>query len=370
MGNPAGVPQTPPQEVTGSPSPLERLGHAAARLLMAAAVLLGSRRVVAQAPVARDPALADSLFRSGVDALGKGDFATACPKFRASMELDPAVSTLLNIAKCDVHDNKLARAWATYQRALVINRETTGAQRQKELEEYTQKAIAALEPRVPKLRVTVTAPPPGFTLRRDGETLPAGVLGESMPTDPGPHRLEASAPGYRTEVRDVVLDEGRTEALTISLAPEAPADAARTPVVAPPVVEPPPVVPPDAESSRGARPWVWVVGGVGVALAGVAIGFAADGASAVSKLRRDCPSSSGTPTCPQPLYDQGAVDDLNARKNRDLGVAVGVGIAGGAALTAAVIGLARRGGSSRAAAFGASPWVGAGGGGLRVRAAF
>jgi hypothetical protein len=353
-------------------SSAERNRARALRPLVLAAAFGVASTARADPPVARDPALADSLFRTAVEALAKGDYATACPKFRASMELDPAVSTLLNLAKCDLHENKLARAWATYQRALVINRETTGAQRRRELEEYTQKAIAALEPRVPKLRVVVTSPPAGLSLRRDGETLPGGVLGEEMPTDPGPHRIEASAPGFRTEARDVVLDEGRTLTLPITLVAEAaPPDVTPPPVapVAVPAVAAPPPTPPPPPVEPRTPPWVWVTGGAGVALAGVAVGFAADGAAAVAKLRRDCPTMGGAPTCPQPLYDQAAVDSLNARKNRDLGVAVGAGIAGGAGLTVAIVGFVRRDARTGTGVL-LRPWVGSGTTGLRVGGTF
>ena len=48
---------------------------------------------IAEAQTGRDPAVAESLFRAGQQALAKGDFETGCAKFRASMELDPAPST-------------------------------------------------------------------------------------------------------------------------------------------------------------------------------------------------------------------------------------------------------------------------------------
>lgn len=335
--------------------------------------LLLSGPAAARAQVAQDPALADALFKTGVEALAKGDYGTACPKFHASMELGPAVATLLNIAKCDLHENKLARAWATYQRALVLNRDTVGATRQRDLDEYTRNAIAALEPRLPRLRITVTPAVPGLSLRRDGETLPAAVLGEGMPTNPGPHHLEASAPGHHTEVREVVLQEGRTEALDITLSVEAP-----PPVVPPPIVTPPPVLtrvlPPEPPAAPRRAPgtpaWVLVAGGAGVVLAGVAVGFAVDGASTVARLHTDCPDLNGTPTCPQPKYNQTFVDGLNAEKNRDLAVAVAAGIGGSAALAAAVVGYVRGGARAQTSGWNATPWLGPGTAGLRLDARF
>lgn len=92
---------------------------------------------------ARDPAAAEVLFRAALAAQDKGDWATACSKFNASMDLDPAVSTLINIAKCHEHEGKLAVAWEDLNRALVLNGETAGAQRKADLEKYAKSRIAS-----------------------------------------------------------------------------------------------------------------------------------------------------------------------------------------------------------------------------------
>src|SRR5688572_22367029 len=77
----------------------------------------------------RDPAAAEALYKAGRDLVAKGDWDVGCPKFDASMSLDPVASTLLNIAKCHEHYGRLARAWADYKRALVLNQDTPGAER-------------------------------------------------------------------------------------------------------------------------------------------------------------------------------------------------------------------------------------------------
>src|SRR5262245_41876693 len=82
---------------------------------------------------ARDPAAAEALYKTGRDLVAKGDWDGGCPKFDASMALDPVASTLLNIAKCNEHYGRLAQAWADYKRAIVLNQETQGAERRKTL---------------------------------------------------------------------------------------------------------------------------------------------------------------------------------------------------------------------------------------------
>jgi hypothetical protein len=182
---------------------------------VAVAVLL-SRGALAQR-AAGDQAAADALYNEGRELLKAGKNAAACAKFEASFALGPATSTMLNIARCHEQDGKLATAWADYNRALSLNGDTPGAERRRELEALAQKGLHALEPRLPRLRVALTAPPPGVEVRSDDNVLPAAALGEALPVDPGPHQVRVSAPGYREETRSVTLEEGKTAVVEIAL---------------------------------------------------------------------------------------------------------------------------------------------------------
>lgn len=310
----------------------------ALRALAVAASLATTAHASAQA--ARDPALAESLFRSGQDALAKDDWATACTKFQASMDSDPAVSTLLNIAKCDAHAGKLALAWADYQKALVLNRETVGDKRRADLEAYTRKAIEALEPRIPKLRIVVKSPPAGLAITRDGQAMPIGALGEPVPVDPGPHTLVLTAPGFKEATRAVVLEEGKTLDVNVALEAAPAAPLAPTSTTSAP---PPPPPPPLATTSGGVPAWAWVAGGVGLAAAAAGVAFAVDGASAVSTLRSNCQDGpDGKLHCAQSstvTYGDW-VDGLNARKNRDLPLSIAFDVVGAAGLVVAIVGIA------------------------------
>src|SRR6185312_10516239 len=113
-----------------------------------AALVLGSAGAAAQP--ADDEVAAAALFRAGRELVAAGDYAAGCPKFEASLKLHASASTLLNIARCHEHEGRLATAWLDYQRGLSLNRGTSGAERQRELEEVARAALAALEPRVPK----------------------------------------------------------------------------------------------------------------------------------------------------------------------------------------------------------------------------
>jgi hypothetical protein len=166
-----------------------------------------------------DPALAETLFTSAQACLGKGDWKCACEKFRASMELDPSVSTKLNIAKCDDHDGKLTLAWSNIQEALKLNRSKAYADqsRRKKLDEHAQKLLDDIERRVPKIRVVIAHRPPGLALQKDGKPLPLAALGELIRVDPGAHEIVAEAPGYTALRRSITLAEGQTEEIALTL---------------------------------------------------------------------------------------------------------------------------------------------------------
>lgn len=330
---------------------------AVAGLASAVAVILGGSAARAQEP-ARDPVAAEALFKAARALVDKGDYAAGCPKFEASLALNPSASTMINLARCHEREGKLATAWHDYNRALVLNRETAGEQRRRSLEEIAQKEIAALEPRMPKLSIVVERAPSGVEVQRDGTTLPAAALGEPLPIDPGPHEIRASAPGHQTEARAITLAEGQTETVALTLRPVAAAGAAAAPAKAS-----------EAPGGGGVPAWAWASGAAGIALVGASVGFLIDDLSAISALRESCREVPGGTYC-KPGYDFAAD---NARKNRDLGLFVGLGGAGLVAMGVAVYGIVRSDGDKESApAQGAValPWIAPSGAGASISGSF
>jgi hypothetical protein len=114
----------------------------------------------------------------------------------------------------------------------------------------------------------------------------------------------------------------------------------------------------DLGAAKGGVPtWVWAAGGAGIALTGVSFIFLADHRSAVGALRDGCPTNATGTRC-APGYDY---ESDNARKNRSLGLFIGLGGAGiialGAATTGLVLASSPRASSAKAPAAVASAWV-------------
>ncbi|MEZ4444566.1 MAG: hypothetical protein R3B72_36165 [Polyangiaceae bacterium] len=302
-----------------------------------------------------DPVAAE-LFRQGRTLVSEGDYAAGCRKLELSMKRYAAPSTLMNIANCKEHDGLVATAWALYERAIVLNRETDGVQRRQELEQVAREAIAALEPRLPRLHIEVTPQVEKLVVTEGGRVLP---IHTAVPLDPGRYEIVAEAPKHQRLVRSVELREGETTVVRLKLVPEPAPTPAPEPRASP--------RDDDEQASRGVPLWAWLSGGAGLAMTAVAIGFAVDARATVRALTDRCGEDR---ICDEdPSFDP---TPDNQRKDRDLGLALGFGIAGLGALTAATVGIvmATLPDEPPQAHLFPSPMVFRGGGGLGLAGSF
>ena len=182
-------------------------------------------------PAAADPAAGEALFREGRRLFDQGKIAEACAKFADSQALDASSGTLLNLADCHEEQGKTATAWAEFLAAA----ELAQMQRKRQHESEAVRRANALEPKLSYLTIEVAAQHAGLEVLKDGQLLPAGVLGTRIPVDPGEHVLEATAPGY-TPVRLSITvgpagDQRRAVLPALTAQP-----AEKAPKAAPPVV--------------------------------------------------------------------------------------------------------------------------------------
>lgn len=156
--------------------------------VVAAAVLVSAPQTAA----ADDRAAAEALFTEGRKALDAKEIDVACQKFEASLKLDPALGTLLNLAKCHGMQGRTATAWVEYRDA------AAQARREGQMPRAigAEKLGAELEATLPKTRVRVAQPAAeGLVVLLDGKELAAGSFDTALPIDPGRHAFEARAPG-------------------------------------------------------------------------------------------------------------------------------------------------------------------------------
>lgn len=303
-------------------------------LLGCVAVWLVAPPLAAQTS-AESKAAAEALFDEGRRLLDAGQIAEACSKLEQSDRLDPAVGTQLNLAVCYERAGRTASAWATYRRAAAAAK----ARGQAEREELARNGAAALEPKLSRLAIVV-APEvrlDGLTIKKNGEVVAPELWGQAVPVDPGPVRVEASAPGYEPWTGEIeIRDPGKTESLSVpALGPGAAVEAPAT--EPPPGAAPVPVVPQsppaDAAADPGAsqRTWGLVLGGAGVV--GLAVGgvFALQAASKNDESKEHC-----LPNDPNLCTEEGAALRDDARSAGNVATIVG-GIGLALAATGAVL---------------------------------
>lgn len=137
---------------------------------------------------------AQSLFDDGRKLIKAGKIAEACTAFESSQKLDPAVTTLLNLAECREQNHQLATAWGAFVEANRMARASKNAKLARVASNHARK----LEPRLSKLTITVAADRQVLgleILRGDEQVNPAG-WNHALPIDGGTYTITARAPGH------------------------------------------------------------------------------------------------------------------------------------------------------------------------------
>src|SRR5690242_18525302 len=99
-------------------------------------------------------AQAEVLFRQGRDLMAAGRYAEACTALQESNKLEPAVTTLLNLAGCREKNGQIATAWGLFLDAERQTRTATDAATQ-QLHDVALAHAKQLEPQVSKLVINV-----------------------------------------------------------------------------------------------------------------------------------------------------------------------------------------------------------------------
>jgi serine/threonine-protein kinase len=162
-------------------------------------------------------AQAEVLFRDGRELMAAGKYAEACSALEQSHKLEPAVTTLINLAGCREKLGQFATAWGLFLDAERQTRSATDASSRK-LHDLARARASKLEPRVSKLAINVPdhSRIDGLAVTRDNEPVDAVMWNRALPVDGGTHTITARAPGaneWTTKV--VVADESDTKTVEI-----------------------------------------------------------------------------------------------------------------------------------------------------------
>jgi hypothetical protein len=274
---------------------------------------------------AADPA-AQAAFDEGRRLMAAKKFDEACAKFEASQALEPLSGTLANLATCNEARGRVATAWAQWVDTEALAHQAHNVRR----EQLARDRITELRPRLPQLTIDVDPGLPGLEVRRNGEIVPAALLGGPFPVDPGAQRVDATAAGRPPWRAEVTAVEGKVETVKpwhdfVETTPprESPRDQARVDVGQ---------VPSDAPAREPPRRGSTALGVLGIAtgVAGLAalalaVKFRADAVDASDEISRATSWSAA--------LDQRVANGEAAQRN----MYVCLGIGAGAVVTGALM---------------------------------
>jgi hypothetical protein len=266
-----------------------------------ALLVLGAPAARADEP--RDAPAASLLFEQAREAMGRGDYAAACPKLEESLRLDHAPGTLLNLAACEEKVGRLADAWQHYRD---LASELAGGD---DRAPYVAERVRALDARVPRLTVRLVHAVAGTTVRRDGILVTDATDGVPLPINPGWHVIVVSAPERQERRYELLVPEGQRR--EVETEPGQPTAAA---------------TPPAAPAARRSS-WIAPVA-IGVGASAIATGLAA-GAVALGKRSTVKSHCQGSACDGEGMRAAGGLDSLAMFSTVTLtvgAVALGVGI--------------------------------------------
>ncbi len=331
------------------------------------ASLLGPSVALADEPSAADRETARDLLIDGRKKLEKKDYEGALKSLKAAHSIMNVPTTGLDYALA------LEAVGQIIEARIRGPRGDPHAPRSGEPEAFADARASAtvlaerLAGRVAAVVLTVKGLPSGVepALTIDGVALPTATIGLPRKVDPGAHTLAARAPGFATVEKRVELRDGATlpVELTFGAAGAAPEPRTSPPPAKPPITKgtaaPPPrakplvrsevkseVPPPPPSEPRRVPTWAWISGGIGVVALGASVGFAVDYGSVRSSVTGACPGD----VC------QGHLPDDLGHWNRDLGLFIGLGAVGVAAVATAAVGALGRP-RARVGSITLSPWL-------------
>ncbi len=196
------------------------LGYALLRRPAAVAAVLAvtASPAVAGAQSAADKATARQLAKEGIKLHGEKKYSQALEKLQRAQSLYEAPIHLLYIARCQVQLGSLVDGAEAYRKLIRTPIDGSTPPAFVKAVEDGEKELQSLEPRVPRLTVSVEPTGvEGLEVTIDGQPMNVAALGVERFTNPGRRVVSAQAPGYQATSVEVELGEGATESVSLKL---------------------------------------------------------------------------------------------------------------------------------------------------------
>lgn len=183
--------------------------------------------VRAQDASAAETAAARTLAIEGLKLAQANNCADAVPKLERAEKLYHSPVVAGRLGECYVSVGRLVEGTELLRKVL---REPQAADATPALAKAIERAQRVLDnatPRIAELTIRVAAVQ-DMRVRLDGNVIPSALLDSAMPTDPGEHSIEVTAPGFLKSASRLSLNEAekRSISLTLTRDPNAPVPTA------------------------------------------------------------------------------------------------------------------------------------------------
>lgn len=151
------------------------------------------------------------LFREGAQLAEEGRWTDARDRFRRALTVRPSPLLHYNLAMACQNAGYLVEAVDQYRSFLRIDSDPANAARRV----AAQRAIAAIEPVLARVRVSLPEGETLAVLAIDGRAVPDGLWGEELPLDPGEHFVDARSTRGSLAQRAFVVRDGEHFVVTV-----------------------------------------------------------------------------------------------------------------------------------------------------------
>lgn len=218
----------------------------------------------ASAATDEEKAGARALAEQAIDAFNKGRFEQAVDLLRRAETLVHSPGHWLYMGRAYVKLGRLVLAQEAFLKAErePLSDDSPEAFRAAVADASTE--LETLRPRIAKVTIDLVGVERSLaTVKVDGAAVPSALVGVPMPVDPGERQFQATAPGMLPASQSLMVAEGASTQITLTLQPD-PAVNANASGEAPPASEPTPGSPDASESTKD----LLLYGGIGAAVLG------------------------------------------------------------------------------------------------------
>jgi hypothetical protein len=283
---------------------------------------------------AAETAAARALAVEGLKLAQANNCADAVPKLERAEKLYHSAVVASRLGECYVSVGRLVEGTEVLRKVLREPQPADAPPGLAKALDRAQRVLDTAKPRLAGLTVKVAAVA-DMRVKIDGNLLQSALVDSEVPTDPGEHNIEVSAPGFLKAGSRITLGDGEKKSVTLSLVrdpnavvPVAPvSDAGAThPTSAPSARDPEPTPTPAAQPGSSAkrepnRAAAYVSLGIGAA------GVAAGGVLGVLTMQRHKELQGRCPNDVCTLAEQQDLDSAKRLGNFST-IAFGVGGAG------------------------------------------